>query len=390
MARLRHSPLYVSCALVHCRHGMALAQGIVFRKPVRKTLTRLAYVAPLVVVVGIWYPSLSGSSMATPPLWGSNPIWRLSFSWLSDAALGGIRGPAIPVFFAAALVWVLMSVVQHRKSLYRLRPHPSPLPDFRHSRERGNPDWTPDQVRGDGIIDKGPASVPVANSPAGTPAIQPDRVRADGVIDKELLLAAGLFFAFALILPDKYMNTIRFSQRWMPPAMIMLLLAVPAPVLRPVLRQVAALVIVAAFCLATTATWERFERDELSGLKEALAALPASPKVLGLALVHRSNLIKGVPFIQIFAYSQVLKGGMLNFSFAEFSPCLVVFKDSSPKPWTGGLEWFPRLVKESDLQYFDYALINGTDQMHSVTRAQSRLVPVTTKGRWRLYRVKAP
>ncbi len=380
----RDAFLWLSCAvLLYLCHvlwfiaGMAwlVAQGIVFRKPVKKTLIRLAYVAPLVVVVWIWYPSLSGSSMATPPLWASNPISRLSFAWLSDAALGGIKGPAVPVFFAVALLWVIVSIVQHRKSLYQFSKmttfglsnaesaEGSPrrcreTMDFRHSRERGNPDWTPDQVRGDGLI------------------------------DKELLLAAGLFFASALFLPDKYMNTIRFSQRWMPPAMIMLLLAVPAPVVRPILRQVAALVIVAAFCFVTTTTWVRFERDELSGLKEALAALPASPKVLGLDLVHKSNLIKGFPFIQVFAYCQVLKGGTLNFSFAEFSPCLVVFRDNSPKPWTHGLEWFPKLVKESDLHYFDYALINGTNQIHAATRARSPLVPVTTTGLWRLYRIK--
>ena len=303
--------------------------GIVFRRPVKETMMRVAYVVPIVVVAWIWYPSLAGSSMATPPLWVSGPISRLSFSWLSDAALGGIKGLTSSFFFAAALVWVLVSVVQHRKSL-------------------------------------------------------------NSSVDKELLLAAGFFFALSLVLPDKFMNTIRLGQRWTPTATIMLLLAVPAPDVRPHLRRAIALVVVAAFSLTTTAVWVRFEQEELSGLKETLASLPNSPKVLGLDLVQQSNLVNGYPFIQVFAYSQVLKGGTLNFSFAEFSPCLVVFKDSSVPPWTHGLEWYPRLVQESDLQYFDYVIINGTDPVHTVSAAQSRLVPVTTEGRWRLYRVKTP
>jgi hypothetical protein len=335
---LRDALPWLGCALLlymsHVLWFMAgvawlTLRGIVFQRPPKETLMRLAYVAPIVVVAWIWYPSLAGSSMATPPLWGSGPISRLAFSWLSDAALGGIKGPAVSFFFAAALGWVLVSVVQHRKDL-------------------------------------------------------------KSVIDKELLLAAGLFFVFALLLPDKYMNTIRFGQRWMPPAMIMLLLAVPAPIIRPVLRQVTALVVVAAFSITTTVAWVRFEREELSGLREALESLPSAPKVLGLDLIQKSDLIEGFPFIQIFAYSQMLKGGMLNFSFAEFSPCLVVFKKRFAKPWTHGLEWFPRLVRESDFQYFDYVLINGTEPIHEASRTQSRLAPVTKEGRWRLYRVKAP
>ncbi|MGO9565958.1 MAG: hypothetical protein ACLP5H_00310 [Desulfomonilaceae bacterium] len=335
---LRDAILWLGCALLlytsHVLWFMAgvawlALRGIVFRRPVKETLIRLAYVAPLVVVAWIWYPSFAGSSMATPPLWALGPISRLSFSWLSDAALGGIKGPTESFFFTAALAWVLVSVVQHRKNL-------------------------------------------------------------KSALDMELLLAACLFFVLALLLPDKYMNTIRFGQRWMPPAMIMLLLAVPAPIVRPLLRQVAALILVAAFSVTTTAAWVRFEKRELSGLKEALASLPSSPKVLGLDLVQKSDLITGHPFIQVFAYSQVLKGGTLNFSFAEFSPCLVVFKKEFAKPWTHGLEWFPGLVQESDLQYFDYVLINGTDQIHAASMAQSRLTPVTKEGRWRLYRVKAP
>jgi len=147
---LRDALLWLGCALLlytsHVLWFMAgiawlVLKGVVFRRPVKEIVVRLAYVVPLAVVVWIWYPSFAGSSMATPPLWGSDPIARLSFSWLSDAALGGIKGPSDSLFFAAALVWVLVSVVQHRHTL-------------------------------------------------------------KSAVDKELLLAAGFFFALGLVLPD--------------------------------------------------------------------------------------------------------------------------------------------------------------------------------------------
>ncbi|MBI4962243.1 MAG: hypothetical protein HY913_03115 [Desulfomonile tiedjei] len=303
-----------------------LIHNLVFRSPARVALTRAAYVIPLVVVIAIWYPILSASTMDTPALWGTNPISRLSFDWLTDAALGGIRGPLENVIFGLAVGWILLSVWQNRREIG----------------ER---------------------------------------------IDWELLLAAGMFFVFVLALPDKYMNTIRFANRWMPIAVILLILAMPAPTVRPLLRQGAAILLLAAFCVPVSFAWLTFEKKELSGLPEALQALPNSPRLLGLNMVHQSEIVRGYPFIQMFAYGQVMKGGILNFSFAEFAPCLVVYKERFIRQWTGGLEWFPDRVKESDLNYFDWVLINGTQQTHAIAGANPRMVRVTPEGRWRLYKV---
>lgn len=314
--------------------------SVVFRSPARVALTRITYVIPLAVGVAIWYPLLSDSSMSTPALWGSDVISRLSFEWLTDAALGGLRSfplsvtaeaasPAIEweaFSFALVLGWILLSLWQNRRQL------------------RARVDW-------------------------------------------EALLAAGMFFVFVLVLPDKYMNTIRFANRWMPIAMILLILALPAPTLRPLVRQGLAVVALAAFSAAVSAGWLTFEKKELSGLTEALHALPNSPRLLGLNLVQQSEIVKGYPFIQMFAYGQVLKGGILNFSFAEFSPCLVVYKERFNRPWTGGLEWFPGRLKESDLNFFDHVLINATEQTHASAAANPRLRPMTSQGRWRLYRI---
>jgi len=323
--------------LLYLSHVLWLVVGIawfvvysvVFRKPLRAVIIRAAYLAPVIVAVALWYPRLTQSTMDTPALWAAGPLSRLSFTWLTDAALGGIRGPTESIALGLALGWVLVSLVQ-----------------------RGREFWA--------------------------------------ATDRALLLAAGFLFVLVLILPDKYMNTIRFDQRWLPPAVILLLLAVPPPRTKPLLRQALALAVVAAFSMTTSLVWLKFERVELSGLRGSLGALPENPRVLGLSMLPESELIEGKPFVQTFAYSQVLKGGGLNFTFAEFPSCLVVYKKPKPPPWSAGLEWFPERVKESDLNYFDFALINGDEQLHLVTEKQPRLRPVTREGRWRLYRIVRP
>lgn len=303
--------------------------GLVLRGDVKGTLLRTAYLIPLLVLVGVWYPQFSASSMSTPALWVSSPLSRLSLSWLSDAALGGIRGLAVPVLFCATVAWIGLAAVQNRHDLKRL-------------------------------------------------------------VDWEMFLAACMFLVLGLALPDKFMNTIRFGERWMPAAFILMVLAVPAPVIRPAFRRAVALITVASFCLMTSLAWMSFEREDLSGLDDALHALPASPRVLGLDFIRKSEFVRGYPFIQVFAYSQVFKGGMLNFSFAEFSPCLVVYKKPFVRPWTGGLEWYPRRVRSTDLDYFDHALIAATQSQHQFWTKNPRLTPVTLDGRWRLYRISPP
>ncbi|MBM3298846.1 MAG: hypothetical protein FJY85_02695, partial [Deltaproteobacteria bacterium] len=319
--------LYVSHALCFVVGVVWLVlSGTVLQRSLRGTAVHLLYLLPLFVATWFWYPMLSTSSMATPPLWVSTPLDRVSFSWLSDAALGGLKGPVESIVFGIMLAWIAVGIVQNRRAL-------------------------------------------------------------SGSADRSLLLAGCLFLVLSLVLPDKYMNTIRFGQRWVPLGMIMILLAVPAPACKPITPRVVAVATVAAFCAAVSSAWLSFERKELSGLQQALDALPASSRVLGLAFVQESDYVKGFPFIQTFAYSQVLKGGTLNFSFAEFSPCLVVYKKPFVRPWTGGLEWFPRRVEESDLDHFDHALICADDDFHSRWARHPRIAPVTGTGRWRLYRI---
>ena len=184
-----------------------------------------------------------------------------------------------------------------------------------------------------------------------------------------------------------YMNTIRFAARWLPPAAILLVLALPAPALPPRAMRAVALGLLAVFCVTTATAWRSFERDELTGLREAVAGLPVGQRVLGLDYVKESAIVKGRPFLQDFAYAQVMRGATLNFSFAGFAPSLVVYRERFRKPWTVSLEWFAERLKRSDLQYFDYAILNGGERVHKAFSSQPELQPATHAGRWRLYRV---
>jgi branched-subunit amino acid transport protein len=219
-------------------------------------------------------------------------------------------------------------------------------------------------------------------------AVWQHRERLEQTTDRALLLAGGLFALAALLLPQLYQNTISFEVRWFPPAMILLLLGLPAPAFDAGLKRLGAVALVGVFSLATTATWLRFDRVEMSGLAQALTALPAGPRVLGLDYVQESPGLKGRPFLQTFAYAQVLHGGELNFSFAEFAPSLVVYKRPRHVQWTGGLEWEPERLKPSDFAYFDYVIVNGDARRQEVMEAMPALTAVTHEGRWRLYRVK--
>jgi len=299
---------------------------LVLRRDLKRFFRRFACLTPLIVAVIVWYPMISHSVMATPTVWEMNPLSRISLSWLIEATLGGIQGPAEQAIIGVCAVWIGLSVLQNRRTL------------------KTEIDWA-------------------------------------------FLLLSAMFFAFALFLPEKYLSTIRFSTRWMPMAAIALLVALPPPSLKPVLRQIAALVVVIVFCLVTAGAWIGFEQKELSGLKESLNTLPQEPRVLGLSYINWSRFVKIPPFVQVFAYSQVLKGGKLNFSFARFPAALVAFKKFFVPPWTNNLEWFPEQVKDSDLKYFDFVLVNGTEETHENIRLASLLTPLTSEGRWRLYKV---
>ena len=174
----------------------------------------------------------------------------------------------------------------------------------------------------------------------------------------------------------------------MPFAAMLLILAAPVPRLHPALARLAVVSVAGLFVAATSLKWIGFERRELSGLVDAVDRLPPNPRVLGLDYRQTSSFVRGRPFLQTYAWAQVFKGGTPSFSFASFPTSLVVFRSERPTPWTPQLYWFPRRLRATDLDHFDYVIINGAPGEHRAVTTAWRFQPLTTTGSWRLYRIE--
>lgn len=296
------------------------------RRPPREWIDRGLSQAPLALWALLWFPTLAREGFGSQTVWGTGFLGRLSFGWLTNAFFGGLKGLAEPVALALLATWIIAALIQHRAELSM-------------------------------------------------------------AVDHDLLLASLLLGLLVLILPQKHTNTIEFASRWAPFSLALLLLSLPPPKLRSGLRILVTLTLLLGLSGITATTWLRFDRTEMSGFEEAMRSLPERPHLLGLDFVRESKLVKGFPFLQMFAYAQVLHGGGLNFSFADFATSLVRFEPPRAIPWTSGLEWFPTSVKPRDLAYFDYVLVCGEPEVQGVFARRSQLQPVTDHGWWRLYRV---
>jgi hypothetical protein len=324
-----------------------LADAAVARRRPGELAARLAGVAPVGALAAWWFAGIGGTSFATPPLWVA-PLRRLDPRWWVEAAFGGLTSGVETAAFVALLAWLALAVVAGRR------------------RAGGAPGG------------EGAGGEPRDGGKAGDGGGE----AWDGRL---ALLAAGMLLA-VLLAPDKYTNTIELNTRWAAPGLAALLLAAPAPRLpRRAAAAVAALLLV-GFATWTAATWRLFERVELAGLPAALAALPPEPRVLGLDYRRRSALLDNPPYLQVFAWAQVLRGGVVNFSFAQFPPSLVVYRQPQ-QPWSSGLEWFPERLRSDDLAWFDHALVDAPPALHDRIALHPAMEPVTTDGFWRLYRL---
>jgi len=301
------------------------------RLPLRSLAFRAATLIPACLLSFFWYRKFAAfqaaSELDLAAEWINRPFEKLFTMWFRGAAFGGGTGGLETILFFFLLAWAGLSLATNRK------------------------DW---------------------------------RRRVDG----DLAAAAGLFFAIAFFAPDTVRNTIYFSGRWAAVSFILAVLSLPAPRIKPALRRTAAWGAVLAFYLVTTIHWAGYERTELTGLKESLARIPRASRVLGLDYVKMSRYFKHRPFLQLYAYAHVFRDAELGLSFARHSTGLVAFRRTRPNPWTPKLDWYSERVKESDLAYFDYVLVNGKPYDHNRRLPRRRLAPVTTAGRWRLYRVE--
>jgi hypothetical protein len=261
--------------------------------------------------------------------WLTTPGERLLPAYLVDAVFGGVQGALEPFVAACIFCWLLLALVTNRGNL-----------------------------------------------------------RAS--VDQPLFLLACFFAAIVFLAPDRYLNSIFLARRFTPIAVVLLLLALPAPArVNAWLRGGYSVAVLLLFVTGTAFSWHKYERSELTGLEEALDAIPAGAGgLLGLEYIKDSTYIKGRPFLQLFSYGQAYRGAELNFSFAEHGSSLVSYAPDWHSSWTGGLEWYPERVTAGDLCQFDYVLINAESAAHDHYAGLPYLRALTPEGRWRLYAVQ--
>jgi hypothetical protein len=321
-------------ALLFWTHALWLIAGLaafglswLVRRPSSRMLVWEALAPlPTLAVALWWYPRMAEKGFTSKTHYVRDAIERLSFPGLREAVLGGLYSPIEDVLLALLLLWMGVGLWQHRRA---------------------------PRTEGDGLL---------------------------ALVGTVLLLAN-------LTLPDKHSLTLAFSSRWAPFGFALLLLAVPAPRLPGRTLAAATGVLVLGYGGFTAANWYAFETTELSGLRMAIEALPPSPRVLGLDLLKKSAWVRGRSFLQTFAYAQVLRGGSLNFSFADHAPVPVSYQPPRHRPWMNGLEWYAEEVVPADTEAFDYVLVGGTALVHEKIPGGLPVEPVTHEGLWRLYRV---
>ena len=322
--------------LLLCSHALWFAVGVTVmfvltlldRSSWRVFLRHALAFVPSGLFVAAWYPHFWAARASigfdNSARWLTMPWKRFLPTWIIDATMGGLRGPAEAVLCIGIAAWIVVSVA----------------PKVRESLKS---------------------------------------------VDLSLVVAGGLICLFALAGPDKYVNTIRFATRWWPVGVTLIVLSLPLPRKSTGFLFGYPLLVLVVFAVVTSLAWRNFDTNELDGFSESLNAVPDNARVLGLDYVRESTEVMGQPFMQLFSYAQVIHGGELNFSFTWHQSGIVVLEKTPKVDWTLGLEWLPEFATRHDIDAFDVTLVNGSDETHHLLDSAGMATPLTFRGRWRAY-----
>jgi hypothetical protein len=208
-------------------------------------------------------------------------------------------------------------------------------------------------------------------------------------LDRLLILAAGAFFAAAIVLPDTMAETWLFARRWAMWGGSCLVLALPATNVERRTATAVAVAFAGAFAVITAGFWVGFDRGTMDGFDTCRAAVPSGRRLLYLDFQQDHERFFVYPTLQMAAYAALDRQVDLNFTFAEHRSSLVVRRQLPRQiPWTLRLEHFPTRVVPSDFNYFDVVLLHLPPwAIADVARKFPRLVPLTPPGEWWLLAV---
>lgn len=252
---------------------------------------------------------------------------RLSLDWLSSSALGGLQGYAEPFLVGCIILGLLIGV---------------------------------------------------AGSDGGHGSTLAIRCRRMGLC----LLVLGL------LAPDKGLDTVRFSQRWIPFGVQLLLLGGfgwGRGLARKAFQAIACLA-AGLWLFTTMSAWSAFQLEEVANLRKAIS--PLHPGVSYLTLDHHrfGRLFLTRASMHLGTYGQLEHQAFPAFGFADNAAAFVRYRKNAG--FTKQLEWYPERLTIADLLRVDYVLANGGEDVHRSLASRGLLEPVNQEGHWRLYCVQ--
>lgn len=171
------------------------------------------------------------------------------------------------------------------------------------------------------------------------------------------VLAPIAFIAY-FVLPTGYQWLWAIAQRFLILACLFVLVALPRLSRWP--TTLIAVVAIGLSLAQVTVAGQSFEgfQGEISGLDEAIEAIPSDKKVAGLIWDRGSRHVKYSPLLHSVAYYQQRKGGVVMFTFALNDQSPVRFRQGQGPPEVKALwEWFPNHVRPAqELVWYDYVL----------------------------------
>lgn len=327
---------------------------------------RLIGLLPSCVLVGSWWAQWSHLEQTRRILWGWPWTARLSPSYMAHFSMGSVQGWLEPLYLWSVVALVVFGIVQ----------------SWLHKNEPRKPNEISKPSKPSGSIEAiGASGASGASEPSGSSE--------ESWFNGRLLLCAAALWCLVLTLPSTYQRTAFLGERWMPSVFVLFALSWRSPRLTASLRWALpslAWLVCVGFVGWTAWIWQHVERSEYDGMHSVLRTIPPQPTVLGIDLGRRSVWLKiHRPFLQGFAYTQVVHGGRLNDSFAGIPSSLVLFRPSVKKPWTEGLGWYPQRLQSHDLDHFSHIVVFGSQTQQHQFALRWQLLPLTHQGRWRLY-----
>ncbi len=199
-------------------------------------------------------------------------------------------------------------------------------------------------------------------------------------------LLPALCVAMYFLMPGDLGPVWLFAQRFPSLALISLVPALRMPSgARGWVTTAAMLALAAHATVNTCKHFIAFQNEEVGDIDAAVAAIEPGKRTAGLIFDSGSRVMNWAPFLHYVSWVQVEKGGLVQFSYADWAHWPFHYKRGQfPPPGTATdaptrkrWEWTPEQVPMSELHpYYDYVLVRGAGfrpppgTFHSVFRGE--------------------